>query len=365
MLSKAAVLYRQGMPARIETIEVDPPKAGEVLVAMAAAGVCHSDLHVRDGLIPEPIPLVLGHEGSGVVVEVGPGVTSLRPADHVVLTLVPACGHCYFCDLGQPHLCVRSGEMACSGTLADGTPRFHGPEGDLLHFNSVSCFSEYVVVPESGAVRIPEDFPLETAALLGCAVVTGVGAVLRTAGVRAGESAVVIGAGGVGLNVIQALRIVGAHPIVAVDIAPEKLALAASLGAHHTVLRPQDDLQAAREAYTPYGFDWAFEVLGRPETILDAWSMIRAGGSVVVVGLAAKTATVPIPAFDFIQEKNLRGCFYGSTHFRADLGRLVEWVRLGWLKLDPLVSRRRPLAELEEAFEDLRRGTGVRTLLYF
>jgi S-(hydroxymethyl)glutathione dehydrogenase/alcohol dehydrogenase len=178
------------------------------------------------------------------------------------------------------------------------------------------------------------------------------------------ESAAVVGVGGVGLNVIQALRIVGAYPIVAIDISEEKLTLASSLGAHHTVLRPRDSLEAAR-AHVPYGFDWAFEVLGRPETILDAWSLIRSGGTVVVVGLAPKASTVSIPAFDFISEKNLRGCFYGSSHFRADLPTLIEWARLGWLKLDPLVSRTRPLDELEEAFGDLRQGKGVRTVIRF
>jgi S-(hydroxymethyl)glutathione dehydrogenase / alcohol dehydrogenase len=193
----------------------------QVLVRMQAAGVCASDLHVRDGTIPEPLPIVLGHEGTGVVVEVGLGVTGLQPGDRVVLTLVPACGSCYFCRRGEPHLCSTSGAMAARGVLRDGTSRLRVGDRSLYHFNSVPCFSDYVVVPQESAVKIPYDNPVEIAALLGCAVVTGVGAVERTAGVRPGESVAVIGCGGVGLNVIQAASLSGAYPVIAIDIRPD------------------------------------------------------------------------------------------------------------------------------------------------
>ncbi len=199
---RLTVLYEAGQPAVIEEITLDAPHQGEVLVRMEAAGVCHSDLHVRDGTMPEPLPIVLGHEGTGVVAEVGPEVSSLQPGDRVVLTLVPACGNCYFCRRGEPHLCSTSGAMAAQGVLRDGSSRLRAGTRTLYHFNSVSCFSEYVVVPQEGAVKIPHDIPVEIAALLGCAVVTEVGAVERTAGVRPGESVTVVGCGGDGVRTV-------------------------------------------------------------------------------------------------------------------------------------------------------------------
>ena len=235
MKTKAAVLYEAGQPVIIEEITLDEPRQGEVLVRMKAAGVCHSDLHVRDGSIPEPLPLVPGHEGTGVVTEVGPGVSGLHAGDHVVLTLVPSCGNCYFCHRGEPHMCLTSASMAARGVLRDGTSRLSVGTRMLHHFNSVSCFSEYVVVPQEGAVKIPHDMPVETAALLGCAVITGVGAVERTAGVRPEESVAVIGCGGVGLNVIQAASRSGAYPIIAIDIRPDKIEAARAKGIIHQI----------------------------------------------------------------------------------------------------------------------------------
>lgn len=365
MKTKAAVLYKAGEPVVIEEITLDPPRQGEILVRMEAAGVCHSDLHVRDGLIPEPLPMVLGHEGTGVVVEVGPGVDSLRPGDHVVLTLVPACGNCYFCRRGEPHMCATSGEMAGKGVLRDGTSRLRINDQTLYHFNSVSCFSEYMVVPQEGAVKIPDDVPVEVAALLGCAVVTGVGAVERTAQVRPGESVAVIGCGGVGLNVIQAASLLGAYPIIAIDIRQEKLDLAQSFGASHLVnSREQDALAVIREI-TTYGVDWAFEVLGNPRTIEQAWELIRAGGTAVVVGLSPKGSKVTLPAFDFISEKNIRGCFYGSSHFHADVPVILKRIQAGRMRIDGMVSHSVQLEDLEAAFDRLRNGEGARTILRF
>jgi Zn-dependent alcohol dehydrogenase len=332
---------------------------------MEAAGVCHSDLHVRDGAIPEPLPLVLGHEGTGVVTGIGPGVSGLRPGDRVVLTLVPACGNCYFCQKGQPHLCLVSGEMAGKGVLRDGTSRFRLGEHVLHHFNSVSCFSEYVVVPQEGAAKIPDDIPLEIAALLGCAVVTGIGAVERTAGVRPGESVAVIGCGGVGLNVIQAASLSGAYPIIAIDVRPDKIELAKSFGASHGLNAREQNVAAAVQEITDYGVDWAFEVIGNPRTIEQAWGLIRMGGTVVVVGLPPKGSTVSLPAFDFISEKNIRGCFYGSSRFHADVPSILQRMQAGRMRTDGMVSHSIPLEELELAFDRLRNGDGLRTIVRF
>jgi Zn-dependent alcohol dehydrogenase len=365
MRTKAAVLYEAGQPAVIEEITLDPPRQGEVLVRMQAAGVCHSDLHVRDGILPEPMPLVLGHEGTGVVAEVGPEVTGLHLGDRVVLTIVPACGHCFFCQRGEPHMCLTSGTMAAGGVLRDGTSRMHRGAQTLYYFNSVSCFSEYVVVPQEGAIKIPDDTPMEAAALLGCAVVTGVGAVERTAGVRPGESVAVIGCGGVGLNVIQAASLSGAYPIIAIDIRSEKIELARSFGASHGVNAREQDTAAAVREITEYGVDWAFEVIGNPRTIEQAWELIRPGGTVVVVGLAPRGSHVSLPAFDFIFEKNIRGCFYGSSHFHADVPKILKRIQAERMRLEGMVSQSVPLEELESAFGRLRKGEGVRTVLRF
>ncbi len=365
MKTKAAVLYEAGQPAVIEEITLDPPRQDEVLVRMAAAGVCHSDLHVRDGSIPEPMPLVLGHEGTGVVAEVGPGVTGLHPGDHVVLTLVPSCGNCYYCHRGEPHMCLTSATMAAGGVLRDGTSRMSIGTRKLYHFNSVSCFSEYVVIPREGAVKIPNDIPVEIAALLGCAVITGVGAVERTAGVRPEESIAVIGCGGVGWNVIQAASLSGAYPVIAIDIRPDKIEAAKAFGASHGVNAREQDVVAVIQEITEYGVDWAFEVLGNPRTIEQAWELIRPGGTVVVVGLSPKGSKVTLPAFDFISEKNIRGCFYGSSRFHADIPVILERIKTGRMRIEGMVSHSVPLEELEEAFSRLRNGDGMRTVVRF
>jgi S-(hydroxymethyl)glutathione dehydrogenase/alcohol dehydrogenase len=365
MRTKAAVLYEAGQAVVIEEIELDAPHQGEILVRMEAAGVCHSDLHVRDGHLPEALPMVLGHEGTGVVVEVGPNVTGLQPGDRVVLTLVPACGHCHFCRRGETHLCATSGVMAAGGVLEDGTSRMHIGTQTLHHFNSVSCFSEYIVVPQEGAAKIPDDVPLEVAALLGCAVVTGVGAVERTAGVRPAESVAVIGCGGVGLNIIQAASLSGAYPVIAIDVRTDKIELAKTFGASHGINSRDQDAYAAIHEIARYGVDWAFEALGNPRTIEQAWGLIRAGGTVVVVGLSPKGSRVSLPAFDFISEKNIRGCFYGSSRFHADVPQILKRIQAGRMRIDGLVSHSVPLEGLEAAFERLRNGDGARTIIRF
>lgn len=363
---KAAVLWEPRTRVEILDVELAPPRAGEVLVRIAACGVCASDLHVVDGDLPEPLPIVLGHEASGVVVEAGPGVEHLREGDHVVLALVPSCGECSSCRRGRPTFCELFGQCASDGVLADGTSRLSVDGTTLHHFNSVSSFAEYAVVPESAAVVVRRDVPLQAAALVSCAVVTGFGAVVNTGKVEEGATVAVWGCGGVGLNVVQAARLAGAERIVAVDTRPEKLELARRLGATDAV-RAGEGVDASAEVHEllPGGADYAFEAIGREETINEAWAAVRAGGTVVVLGLMPKGSRLTIDPWGFINEKTLRGCFLGTAQIERDIPRLVELVQEGQLELEELVSRRIRLEELPQAFDRLRAGDAVRQLVVF
>lgn len=363
MHMQAAVLWEPGTPVEIADVELDPPREGEALVKIAACGVCASDLHVVDGDLPEPLPIVLGHEASGVVVEAGPGVERLQPGDHVVLALVPSCGECAACRAGRRNFCELGGRMSATGTLADGTGRLSVDGARLHHFNSVSSFAEYAVVPESVAVPIRRDVPLDVAALVGCSALTGYGGVVNTAGVEAGASVAVWGCGGVGLNAVQAARLAGAETIVAVDTRPEKLALARRIGATHAV--PAEGALEAVLELTGGGADYGFEAIGAESTIQAAWAGVRPGGTVVVLGLMPKGSTLTIDPWGFINEKTLKGCFLGSARIDVDIPRLVDLYHEGKLELDGLVSRRLQLAELPDAFESLRAGEAVRQLVVF
>jgi S-(hydroxymethyl)glutathione dehydrogenase / alcohol dehydrogenase len=366
MRMQAAVLWEPGRPVEILDVDLAPPRAGEVLVRIAACGVCHSDLHVVDGDLPEPLPLVLGHEAAGVVIEVGDGVERVRPGDHVVLALVPSCGECASCRAGRPNFCEQGERMASTGTLADGTSRLSHEGTALRHFNSVSAFAEHAVVPESVAVAIRDDVPLDLAALIGCSVLTGWGAVTRTARMERGARVAVIGCGGVGLSVIQAARIAGAETIVAVDTRPDKLELAQRLGATATVeARPTADTARRIRHATGGGVDYAFEAIGREETIREAWDSLRPGGTAVVLGIAPKGTTVAIDTWGFINEKTLKGSFLGSASIRDDVPRLIDLYTTGDLLLEELVSDRIPLADLPAAFDRLRAGEAVRQLVVF
>jgi S-(hydroxymethyl)glutathione dehydrogenase/alcohol dehydrogenase len=363
---RAAVLWQPGRPVEILGVDLAAPQDHEVLVKIAACGVCASDLHVVDGDLPEPMPLVLGHEASGVVVETGPGVEGLEAGDHVVLALVPSCGRCETCLAGRPNFCQLSAQMGATGTLADGTSRLSVDGTQLHHFNSVSSFAEYAVVPESAAVAICTDVPLDVAALVSCAVITGYGAVFNTAGVEEGASVAVWGCGGVGLNVVQAARLAGARQIVAVDARPEKLETARRLGATDLVAAGADgDTVAAVRDLSDGGVDYAFEAVGREQTVREAWDAARAGGTTVVLGLMPKGKLLTIDPWHFIYEKTLKGCFLGSARIGTDIPRIVDRYHAGELDLDELVSHRIKLAELPEAFDRLRAGNAARQLVVF
>jgi S-(hydroxymethyl)glutathione dehydrogenase/alcohol dehydrogenase len=361
---RAAVLREPGKPVAIETVLLDPPKRGEVLVRVAAAGVCHSDVHLADGLLgPGRWPMVLGHEGAGVVTSVGEGVETVAPGDHVAFCFVPSCGACGACRSGNATLCEAAGRNGVAGMLMDGTSRLHALDGGVLqHGLMVACFAEYAVVPAAGAVRLPPSIPLWQAALLGCGVVTGIGAVNR-AGLRVGDSACVIGCGGVGLQVIAGARLAGAGSIIAVDRDPAKLELALARGATHTVAATDSDVVEQIRALTDGGVQHAFEVVGSPVTIRQAWDALRPGGTAIVVGLAPAGVEVTLPAIEFLSEKTITGTYYGSTNVHAALGRLVQLVVDGRLDLGDVVQYLITLDDLEAALERLRRGHGARSVI--
>jgi S-(hydroxymethyl)glutathione dehydrogenase / alcohol dehydrogenase len=366
MKTQAAVLWEPGRPVEVLEVDLAPPKAGEVLVRVAACGVCHSDLHVVEGHMPEPLPLVLGHEAAGIVEEVGPGVETLETGDHVVLALVPSCGECDECRRGRPNFCSIGARMATEGTLADGTSRLSLNGTTLHHFNSISSFAGHAVVPESAAVRIRRDVPLDAAALVGCSVLTGYGAVANTAHVGEGASVAVWGCGGVGANVVQGARLAGASRIVAVDTRSEKLELARSLGATDVVHAGDGvDAVAAVRDVTGDGPDYAFEAIGSERAIQEAWKATRIGGTVVVVGIMPRGSTLTIDPWEFMSEKTLKGTFLGSARIQEDVPRLIDLYHSGELELDRLVSRKLPLAELPDAFDRLRAGDVVRQVVVF
>lgn len=366
MRIRAAVLRRPGEPVEIEDVDLDPPKSGEVLVRVAAVGVCHSDVRLADGdLGPGRWPAVIGHEGAGVVEAVGEAVVHVRPGDHVSLCFVPACRSCRYCLAGKPNLCLVVAAANVRGTLLDGTSRLRLPDGTTLqHGLRTACFAERVVVAAGGAVPIPRALPLWQAALLGCGVVTGMGAVRNAAGVQRGDSAAVIGCGGVGLQVIAALRLAGADPIFAIDRAPEKLRLAVARGATEsfaTSAHP-DPIEAVRRL-TDDGVDFSFEVVGMAETIRLAWDLVRPGGTAVVVGLAPDGVEASVPAIEFLSEKSLRGSYYGSGDPAAEIPGLAELALSGDLDLAGVVTAVEPLEAVNHALDRLRHGEGARTVL--
>ena len=364
---KAAVYYEQNAPLKVEEIHIDKPQPGEVLVKIAASGVCHSDLSVMNGSIPfPPPPAVLGHEGAGIVEEVGSAVTSVQPGDHVILSWRPSCGRCTYCVTGRPQLCQTAGMELMSGGLLDGSCRMHKDGTDIHHFTGVSSFAEYAVVPQTGIVKIRPDVPLEAAALVGCGVMTGVGAAINTAKVEPGTSAVVIGCGGVGLNTIQGAALAGAEKIIAVDLNPQKLEWASQFGAtHHVNPNDGDPVNQVLALTDGLGADYAFEVIGRADTAVQAYNSIRPGGVAVVVGVAKPDDMLTIPAISLLQEKTLKGSLYGSARPSVDMPRLLDLYMNKKLKLDELVSRRITLDQINDAFEWMEKGEVARSVIVF
>jgi S-(hydroxymethyl)glutathione dehydrogenase/alcohol dehydrogenase len=360
-IAKAAVLNGMKEAVSVEPVEVRDPRPGEVLVRIAAAGVCHSDLHVINGDIPQPIPCVLGHEGAGVVEEVGAGVTRVAPGDHVVLNWVPYCGSCWYCTSGHNYLCETGFVKAMT---SEAISRGGSGVGQMA---GVGTMAELALVAETSCIPLDRDIPLDRACLIGCGVMTGVGAVINTARVQPGESVAVFGVGGVGLNVVQGAAIVGANPIIAVDMNEKKLTFAKQLGATHTVSAAAGDpVSAIQELTGGRGVDYAFEVIGRPEVVMQAFLATRRGGKAVVVGVTGPTDMIAVPGMLMsLAEKSLIGSLYGSANMTRDVPRLVALYRTGKLKLDELVSRRFSLAQVNDAFAALEKGEVVRGVITF
>jgi S-(hydroxymethyl)glutathione dehydrogenase / alcohol dehydrogenase len=361
---RAAVLHEAGGPLRVEAIGLDEPRSGEVLVRVAAAGVCHSDVRLADGDLGDGRwPTVLGHEGAGVVEAVGDGVDGLAPGDRVALCFVPACRRCDACTAGRPNLCETALEHAWTGTMLDGTTRLHLSDGrPVRHFNFVSCFAERCVVPAAGAVPVPPELPLWQAALLGCAVVTGFGAVRNAARVAIGDTVCVIGCGGIGQQIVAAARMAGAGRVVAVDRDPAKLALALARGATDAVDAGAGDPRAAVLALVRGGVDHALEAVGSPATIRLAWDVLRPGATAVVVGIGPRGAEARLPALELLSEKGLRGSYYGSGDPALEIARLAGLMADARIEVADAVSHLTDLAGIEEAFGRLRAGSGARTV---
>ncbi len=366
MRIKAAVVREVDL-LTIEEVELDPPKDTEVLVRMGAAGVCHSDLHTYKGELRATPPLVLGHEGSGIVEAVGNRVVSVQPGDRILVNWLPACQTCSRCLSGRHNLCERLATTTFKALLLDGTSRLKTLDGLVLkHFLSAATMAEYCVIDEASAIPFPEDVPFEVAAVIGCAVATGVGAVINTARARPGLPAAVIGCGGIGLSAIQGCKLAGCHPIIAVDVIDRKFDFARPLGATHTVNAAEDDPVEALRQLTEGGPEYVFDSVGSSATVAQALLAVRPGGTATVMGMHAFKIEVPISTPSLVlQNKRLLGSFVGSICPHLDLPRLVELYRAGKLQLDDLITRRYSLEELPRAFDDMETGKVARGVLVF
>ncbi|MCJ1686940.1 zinc-binding dehydrogenase [Rathayibacter sp. VKM Ac-2927] len=367
---RAAVLRESGAPLAVEELDVADPGRGELLVEIDAAGVCHSDLHYLRGDLRCPLPVVPGHEGAGRIVALGPDLREgFAVGDRVALLWRPNCGRCRQCVAGRPIMCEYGPVQAASGGLLDGTSRLSAAGETVHHLLGVSCFAERVVVPERSVVRVPDDVPAEIAAIAGCAVITGVGAVLNVIGACLGDAVVVIGAGGVGLSAVMGARAAGATTVVAVDVDADRLALARRLGATHVIDGSSGSIgggDTVEQLLTlvPGGVPWVVEAVGRPETLASAVAMLQPGGTAVAVGLGRVGQSAGIPVNDLVQkQKRVVGSLYGSSIPQLDLPRIFELYRRGALPLDELVGERFALEDIGAAFEALEHGSVGRSIV--
>ncbi|MDX6244047.1 MAG: S-(hydroxymethyl)glutathione dehydrogenase / alcohol dehydrogenase [Frankiales bacterium] len=357
---RAAVLREIGIPMRVEDIVLPETGAGQVRVRIVAAGVCHSDLSLANGTLRQPTPAVLGHEGAGIVSEVGDGVTNVEPGDHVLLIWSAPCRDCWHCLRDEPWLCERAGEAAARPYAWDGGGH------DLYPGLGVAAFAEETLVAGNAVVRLPEDLALDTAALLGCAVITGVGAVLNSAQVMQGETVAIFGLGGVGLSAVQGARIAGAAQIITVDPSGSKEEMARKLGATEVLTTGADVVARMRELTDGRGVDHAFECVGRAEAIRTAWSSTRRGGRTTVVGMGSREDTVSFNALELAYfARRLEGCLYGSADPAVDIPILIDHVNAGRLDLQALISDRIGLDDIDSAFERMGVGHGARNVVTF
>ncbi len=357
--------YAQSRPLSLETLTLDPPGAGELCVRVLAAGLCHSDLSVIDSSRPRPLPMVLGHEATGEVVEIGNGVHDFTVGDRVVFSFVPMCGHCDPCASGRPALCEPGALANTAGELLGGGRRWHDQDlADLRHHLGVSGFSEYTVVSARSAVRIDADLPPQIAALFGCAVMTGVGVVVNTARVQPGESVAVFGLGGVGLAALLGARAASAWPLIAVDVVPEKLALARELGASHCLNAREEDAAAAIREISKGGVQHAIESAGNEQVLAQAYAATRRGGTTLSVGLPPPQRMLSIPAVSLVaEERTLKGSYMGSAVPGRDIPRYIALFRNGLLPVDRLLTHTLSLEEINAGFDRMVEGTAIRQVV--
>lgn len=362
----AARPYADSRPLVIETVTLDPPGRDEVLVAIKAAGLCHSDLSVINGDRPRPMPMAIGHEAAGIVEALGEGVTDLKVGDHVVMVFMPSCGHCDPCAGGRPALCEPGAAANGKGELLGGGRRLHGEGGELNHHLGCSAFADRAVVSRRSLVKIDRDLPFEHAALFGCAVLTGVGAVVNTAGVKAGQSVVVVGLGGVGLASVLGALAVGASPVIAVDLSEDKLALARSLGPVQAVNAADADAVDRVRALTGGGADFAIEMAGSVRALESAWKMTRRGGTTVTAGLPPPEAALAVNIVSLVaEERTLKGSYIGTCVPSRDIPRWVALFRQGRLPVERLLTGTLRLEDVNAAFDRLADGAEVRAVVLF
>ena len=361
----APLPYADSRPLAIETLELDPPGKSEVLVRIAAAGLCHSDLSVVNGDRPRPVPMALGHEAAGVVEALGEGVDDLAVGDHVVMVFMPSCGHCLPCAEGRPALCGPGAAANGAGTLLSGGTRLHDAEGAVHHHLGCSAFASHAVVSRRSLVRIDADLPLHEAALFGCAVLTGVGAVVNTAAVKAGQTVAVIGLGGVGLAAVLGAVAAGAAQVIAVDLSDDKLSLARELGATAVVKAGAEAVDHVR-TLTNGGCDVVLEMAGSVRALESAVAMTRRGGTTVTAGLPPPDAALPVNVVALVgEERTLKGSYIGTCVPARDIPRYVALYRAGRLPVDRLVSGYLTLADINRGFDDLHAGRAVRQIVRF
>lgn len=369
MKVKAAIAHGAGQPLTIEMVDLEGPKAGEVLVEIKATSVCHTDAYTLSGADPEGLfPVILGHEGAGVVVDVGPDVTSLKKGDRVIPLYVPECRHCKFCLSGKTNLCQAIRETQGHGVMPDGTSRFSVGGTRLYHYMGTSTFSNYTVVPEISLAKIREDAPFDKVCLIGCAVTTGIGAVINTAKVQVGDNVVVFGLGGVGLNVIQGARIAGANMIVGVDINPDKKPLAEKLGMTHFV-NPKEvegELVPYLVNLTNGGADFSFECIGNVTVMRQALECCHKGwGTCVIIGVAGAGQEISTRPFQLVTGRTWKGSAFGGAKGRTDVPKIVDWYMNGKIIIDDLINEVLPIEEINTAFDHMHEGKSIRSVLTF
>lgn len=372
MKIKAAVLrrsdlprpYAQSLPLNIEEVELDPPQQGEVLVQIKAVGLCHSDLVAINGERGKPMPIVIGHEAAGIVAELGPGVTGLEVGDHVVPSFVASCGHCEMCSVGRPALCEPATASNAAAVLRDGTTRLHKDGTRIHHHSGIAGFAEYAVIPTDALVKIDKDIPFEHAALFGCGVVTGVGSVVNTSGVKAGETVAVVGLGGVGLSAVLAAQAAGAGQVIAIDLSEDKLAMARQLGAH-LALNPADpDCVQTILTATSGGAHVAVETAGSPRALQTAYDVTRRGGTTVAAGMPGPEATITLSHLSIAaQERSLKGSYMGSCVPKRDIPRYLAMFKDNRLPVDKLLSRLIGFDDLNAAMDRLDDAATIREVL--